>query len=241
MRSPASLRASLATSLFVIVSPGCAGSGGGATALHPEASTPAPAAVGTAPAAVDGAAPPVAPAPTIGAEPPRAAPGDDMQVVAIPIAGTEYVRGRTTLKVNAPIEKVREAVLDFGHYTEFMPFFRGSRVLGRTAAGARDVYMEIEALHGAVRLWVEMEIPRPTIAGGLETYESRFVKGNVKEFKAIWRLRRLDDAATELSLEVFLQPLIPLPTALVNKGNLAGAVRGVRAIRARIESAAEAK
>ena len=164
-----------------------------------------------------------------------------MQVVAVPVAGTEYVRGRATVQVDAPLEKVREAVLDFGHYTEFMPFFRGSRVLGRTAAGARDVYMEIEALHGAVRLWVEIEIPRPTIADGLETYESRFVKGNVKELKAIWRLRKIDDAATELSLEVFLLPLIPLPTALVNKGNLAGAGKGVRAIRARVEGAAEAK
>jgi ribosome-associated toxin RatA of RatAB toxin-antitoxin module len=213
---------------------GCAGAGGGAAALHPETSTPAPAAVETAPH-------PVAPTPTTDAAPPPAAPGDHLQAVAVPIAGSDFVRGRTTLKVNAPIERVREAVLDFGRYTEFMPFFRGSRVLGRTAAGARDVYMEIEALHGAVRLWVEIEIPRPTIVDGLETYESRFVKGNVKEFKAIWRLRKIDDAATELSLEVFLQPLMSLPTALVNRGNVGGSMKGATAMRARIEGAAEAK
>src|SRR5512132_2018088 len=234
MRSPGSRCASLATSLLVIMSPGCGGSGGGAGALRPEASAPAPVAVEAAPR-------PVAPPPTPSAEPPPAAPGDHAHVVAVPIAGTELVRGRSTLKIDAPLAKVREAVLDFGHYAEFMPFFRGSRALGRTAAGARDIYMELEALHGAVRLWVEMEIPRPTITDGLETYESRFVKGNVKEFKAIWRLRGIDDAATELSLEVFLLPLLPLPTALVNKGNLAGAARGVKAIRARVESAAGAK
>ena len=234
MRSLGSLRAALATPLVVVLATGCAGAGGGAAALHPEASTPAPAAVEADPL-------PVAPASATATEPPPAAPGDGLQAVAVPIAGTDFVRGRATLKVNAPLEKVREAVLDFGHYTEFMPFFRGSRVLGRTSAGARDVYMEIEALHGAVRLWVEMEIPRPTIASGVETYESRFVKGNVKEFKAIWRLRKLDDAATELSLEVFLLPLLPLPTALVNRGNVGGAVKGVTAMRARIEGAAEAK
>ncbi len=143
--------------------------------------------------------------------------------------------------MNAPLEKVREAVLDFGHYAEFMPYFRSSKVLGRTAAGARDVYMEIEALHGAVRLWVEIEIPKPTIAEGVETYESRFVKGNVKDFQATWRLRRIDDDATELSLEVFLEPQLPLPTALVNKGNVGGSFKGVTAIRARIESIAGAK
>lgn len=189
---------------------------------------------------VETAPPPAAPSPTTIAEPP-AAPGNDVHVIAIPIAGTELVRGRTTVKIDAPIEKVREVVLDFGHYAEFMPFFRSSKVLGRTAAGARDVYMEIEALHGAVRLWVEMEIPKAIVAEGVETHESRLLKGNVKDFKAIWRLRRIDDAATELSLEVFLEPLLPLPTALVNKGNLAGAVRGMKAVLARIESAAGAK
>lgn len=232
MRSLGSLRAARATSLVVNMSLGCAG--GGHAAVHPEASTPAPSVVETAP-------PSVAPTPTTDAAPPPAAPGDPLRAVAVPIPGTDLVRGRTTLKVNAPIEKVREAVLDFGRYTEFMPFFRGSRVLGRTAAGARDVYMEIEALHGAVRLWVQVEIPRPTIIDGLETYESRFVKGNVKEFKAIWRLREIDDAATELSLEVFLQPLLPLPTALVNRGNVGGSMKGATAMRARIEGAAEAK
>jgi hypothetical protein len=175
MRSLGPLRAAHATSL-VIMSLGCAGAGGGAA--RPEASTPAPAAVETAP-------PSVAPTPTTDAAPPSAAPGEPLRAVAVPIPGTDFVRGRTTLKVNAPLEKVREAVLDFGRYTEFMPFFRGSRVLGRTAAGARDVYMEIEALHGAVRLWVQIEIPRPTIVDDVETYESRFVKGNVKEFKTI--------------------------------------------------------
>lgn len=231
MRSLGSLRAAHAMSL-VIMSLGCAG-GGHATA-RPEASTPAPAAVETAPR-------PAAPTSTPDASPPSAAPGEPLRAVAVPIPGTDFVRGRTTLKVNAPLEKVREAVLDFGRYTEFMPFFRGSRVLGRTAAGARDVYMEIEALHGAVRLWVQIEIPRPTIVDDVETYESRFVKGNVKEFKAIWRLRRIDDDATELSLEVFLQPLLPLPTALVNRGNVGGSMKGATAMRARIEGAAPAK
>ena len=49
---------------------------------------------------------------------------------------------------------------------------------------------------------------------GVEVHESRFVKGNVRELKAIWRLKKLDEATTELSLEVFLDPSIPLPTGL---------------------------
>jgi ribosome-associated toxin RatA of RatAB toxin-antitoxin module len=230
----ASASAALATALAALAALGCAGAGARSAAAPPLASAPAPAAVDAAPA-------PAAPSPTTDVAPPPPAPGGGVRVVAIPIAGTNFVRGRATLEVSAPLAKVREAVLDFGHYAEFMPYYKSSRVLGRTAAGARDVYMEIEALHGAVRLWVEIEIPKATIAEGVETYEARFVKGNVKDFKAIWRLRRIDDSATELSLEVFLEPQLPLPTALVNKGNLAGSFKGVTAIRARIESESESE
>ena len=78
-----------------------------------------------------------------------------------------------------------------------------------------------------------------SVIDGVETYESTFVKGNVKDFKAIWRLRKLDDAATELSLEVFLQPSIPMPTNLMNGENLGGSSKGVMAMRARAEAIAK--
>ena len=198
-------------------------------------------------------APPVAPPPAKAAdlEPaasaaaPVAAPasappplvGDGPRTDAIPIDGTDFVRGRTAVEVNAPIARVRESILDFAHYAEFMPHYRNAKLLGRTAAGARDVYMEIEALHGAVKMWVELEFPKPTIVDGVETHESHFVKGNVDEFKAIWRLRKIDEATTELSLEVFLQPSIPLPTSLMNSENVSGSLKGVMAMRSRIQGA----
>lgn len=235
MRSFTSLRADLATSIVVLAAMGCGGASVPAAEARPEARAPARAPTPAAPAPLTTASPTTEAAP-----PPTAAPRGDLRVESIPIAGTDFVRGRATLTVNAPLEKVREAVLDFGHYAEFMPYYRSSKVLGRTAAGARDVYMEIEALHGAVRLWVELEVPKATIAEGVETYESRFVKGNVKDLKAIWRLRGVDDDTTELSLEVFLEPQLSLPTALVNKGAVGGAIRGVKAIRARVEGAATA-
>jgi ribosome-associated toxin RatA of RatAB toxin-antitoxin module len=229
MRLPGSLRAALWTSLALLASTGCASAGAGVAIDHPESKAPASAAA-RAPAS----------SPEAAAAPP-AAEGDEPQPVPIPVAGTDFVHGRATVKVNASIEKVRESVLDFGHYAEFMPHYRSARVLGRTATGARDVYMEIEALYGAVKMWVEIEFPRPTIVDGVETHESHFVKGNVKDFKAIWRLRKIDEATTELSLEVFLQPSIPMPTNLMNGENLGGSVKGVMAMRARIEGSAATK
>ena len=167
-----------------------------------------------------------------------AAASDEPEPIAVPIQGTEHVRGRAAVKVKAPIERVREAVLDFTHYAEFMPHYKSCRVLSRTPAGGREVYMEIEALYGAVKMWAQIEVPRPTLADGVEIYETQFQKGNVKDFKAIWRLKKLDDATTELALEVFLEPAIPMPAELMNSENLSGSVKGVTAMRDRAEQAA---
>ena len=206
---------------------GCASS-----VVAPPVAPPPAKAADLAPAA-SAAAPVAAPA----SAPPPPLVGDGPRTDAIPIDGTDFVRGRTAVKVNAPIARVRESILDFAHYAEFMPHYRNAKLLGRTAAGARDVYMEIEALHGAVKMWVELEFPKPTIVDGVETHESHFVKGNVDEFKAIWRLRKIDEATTELSLEVFLQPSIPLPTSLMNSENVSGSLKGVMAMRSRIQGA----
>lgn len=231
MRLSGSLRA-VSTPLALLFAVGCASSGSGVSVDHP-----AP----KASSAANLAAPSGPSGPATDAAPSPAGEGDEPQPVPIPVAGTDFVHGRATVKVAAPIEKVRETVLDFGHYADFMPHYRSAKVLGRTATGARDVYMEIEALYGAVKMWVEIEFPKPTIVDGVETHESTFIKGNVKDFKAIWRLRKLDDATTELSLEVFLQPSIPMPTNLMNGENLGGSVKGVMAMRARAEGAAPAK
>ncbi len=184
------------------------------------------------PAAAAATAPPAAPAPPLA--------GDGPQSDSIPVEGTDYVHGRTAVKVHAPIARVRESVVDFAHYAEFMPHYRSAKLLGRTATGARDVYMEIEALNGLVIMWVEMEFPKPSIVDGVEIIESKLIKGNVDDFKAIWRLRPIDELTTELSLEVFLQPSIPLPTSLINSENVGGSLKGVMAMRGRIEGAGAA-
>ena len=64
------------------------------------------------------------------------------------------------------------------------------------------------------------------------------MEGNVDDFKAIWRLRKMDEDHTELTLEVFLEPSLPLPDSLINSENVGGAVDGVIAMRNRIEGRA---
>lgn len=231
MRTFGRSRGALWTSLALTFAAGCA------PAVAP-AVAPAP-----APTKVDGPPTAAAAAPAPAAAPPPAPPpleGDGPVAVPVPIEGSDLVRGRTAVKINAPIARVRESVVDFAHYAEFMPHYLTSRLLGRTATGARDVYMEIEALHGAVKMWAEVEFAKPIVVDGVETHVSKFVKGNVEDFVAIWRLRKIDELTTELSLEVFLQPSIPLPTSLMNKENVGGSLKGVMAMRGRIEGSAPA-
>ena len=153
----------------------------------------------------------------------------------VPIAGTDYVRGRSTVIVEAPIDVVRKHVLDYGSYAEFMPHYAASRVLGRTSDGGHQVYMKWVALHGAMKMWARFDMSPAQKKGDEETYRSKLVEGNVRAAKAIWRIAPVGDKRTKLSLEVFLQPRMPMPSSLLNEENTSGATKGVIAMRKRIE------
>jgi ribosome-associated toxin RatA of RatAB toxin-antitoxin module len=170
-----------------------------------------------------------------GTVPLRVAGTEGMRTEPIPIPGSDLVRGRTTLVIHAPLAKVRAVVRDFTRYPEFMPHFRACRILGRSPSGGRDVYMEVVALHGAMKMWARLDARKPVTADGLETHDLRFMEGNVRDFTATWRLRALEAGRTELSLEVFLRPNVPLPARLLNDENLDGSAKGAAAIRARVE------
>lgn len=154
---------------------------------------------------------------------------------AVAIEGSDLVRGRSRVVVRAPMAKVRRYVLDFDHYAEFMPHYRQSRVLIRRDNGGLQIMMEVAAIGGLIKMWTKFEMPPPRMIDKAEVHESEFLEGNVDDFKAIWRLRKMDEDHTELTLEVFLEPSIPLPDSLINSENVGGAVDGVIAMRNRIE------
>jgi ribosome-associated toxin RatA of RatAB toxin-antitoxin module len=172
---------------------------------------------------------------------PAADPGDVPTTGTVPIPGSDLVRGRASVTVRAPLARVRQTILDFGHYPEFMPHYEACRDLGRTANGGRDVYMRIAAVHGVVKMWARIEVGQPAVEQGAETYRSRFVEGNVKDLQATWRVQRIDDANTRLDVEVFLHPKLPLPASVVNGENVEGAKLAVLAFKARAEGKAPVK
>lgn len=198
------------------------------------------AALGAAPAHAH-----VIPAPPDTRPPPAYIPAADTAEVprtrAVPIPNSSLVRGVATVNVRAPIAKVRAVILDFAHYPEFMPHYEACRVLGVTKAGGRDVYMRIAAVHGVVKMWARIEVAKPIVVDGAETYRSRYVDGNIKDLQATWSVKKIDDATTQLQVEVFMNPKLPLPASVVNHENVDGARSAALAFKARAEGRKIAK
>jgi hypothetical protein len=160
--------------------------------------------------------------------------GREVTSEALPEA-EERVRGRSTAVVEAPLERVRAAVLAFDSYAGFMPHYRTSRILDRSVSETQ-VYMQVAALGGLVKMGAQITFPsKASEASGWQEYASRFDGGNVRDFRAVWRMRELAPSRTLLSLEVFLLPKLPLPTATLNGENTKGAREGVEAMRKHIE------
>lgn len=195
-----------------------------------EAISPPPVSVDVQPASVVVAGPDEP-----GGAPYRYVSRSDVVTVAVPIAGSSLVRGRSTVTVAAPIHRVRTQILAFSRYPEFMPYYSKCRVIGPSPSGGRDVYMEVKALHGALQWWARLDVKRPAQVDGREVIDTSFIAGNVKELSARWAMKRIDDAKTELMLEIFLEPKLPLPATLVNRENLDGSADGVLAMKARSE------
>lgn len=147
----------------------------------------------------------------------------------------ELLRGKATVLVNAPPDVVREQILALDDYAEFMPHYKSARTLGRKPNGAREIYMQWEALHGAVKLWARMTLT-PTEDGDAEIWTTEFIDGNVDEAYAAWRIAPTDDGKTTLTLETFLDPKLPVPQSLLNEENVGAAIKAVKAMRDRCES-----
>ena len=60
-------------------------------------------------------------------------------------------------------------------------------------------------------------------------------KGNVDDFRAVWRLRAVDENRTVLKLEILVDPKLPLPASMVTPELAYAADKAVTAVRDRAE------
>jgi hypothetical protein len=144
--------------------------------------------------------------------------------------------GHGEVLINAPYDKVRQTMMDFGHYKELAPWrFKASRVVGHEGAAA-DVYMQFSAMHGMVSLWTVLKFDPPAAAGeDAERLEGRFVRGNISDADVAWTIKRVDDDFTVLKCDILLKPDLPAPQSALDEELRDAAQQAVDGVRERAQ------
>jgi ribosome-associated toxin RatA of RatAB toxin-antitoxin module len=124
--------------------------------------------------------------------------------------------GAARVLAKAPSTMLRSVVTDYGRYSSIITQFKQARVLGRKDTQT-DVYLEVPILEGAGKVWAVVRFSPPETVGDQEIIRGRLVKGNVKRLDATWRIKKLDDRSSELSLELLIVPDLPAPKSLITK------------------------
>ena len=126
----------------------------------------------------------------------------------------EMNAGAARVNVDAPQDLVRQVVLDYKNYANFMTRFEKSRIVGRSG-DKTDVYLQVPILKGAAKVWAIVRFEPVKEVNGSEVVVGHMIKGNVKRLDATWRLKKLDDASTQVVLELLIVPDMPVPDSLV--------------------------
>ena len=149
--------------------------------------------------------------------------------------------GHAETLIHATLPSVRDQVLDFPRYRDFVPGkFKTSRIVGHGPGGSTDVYLQVEVMRGMVTLWDVTRFEAPKNVGpGTEVLTGRMVpgKGNVDDFDVTWTLRVIDDEWTFLKFDLLLKPGLPAPSSAVDEELRDCALYAVDGVRARLERA----
>jgi hypothetical protein len=151
--------------------------------------------------------------------------------------------GGAAIYVHAPIDVVRRVVMDFRNYEKTIKSFKKSKLLSRNK-GVSEVYLEVPILHGAATVWVVALMSQPVVEGNEEKITARMLRGNVDDFRAVWRLRAVDAENTIVKLELLVDPSLPAPASLVTPELCTAsenAVTGVRKESEKIQRIAAAQ
>lgn len=129
------------------------------------------------------------------------------------VRSSGYKAGAARAVVHAPQRVVRSVVTDFGRYEDFITRFKSAKVVGRSG-DKTDVYLQVPIMKGALKIWAVVRFDPPSAQGGDEVISGKMIKGNVKRLDALWRIKRLDETRTELTLELLIVPELPIPEGL---------------------------
>jgi ribosome-associated toxin RatA of RatAB toxin-antitoxin module len=138
----------------------------------------------------------------------------NVQRFDVKVANSAMDAGAARVLAQAPTNTVRSVVTDYAHYSSIVTHFEQARVVGRSGAQT-DVYLEVPILKGVGKIWAVVRFSPPEAQGDQEIIRGRLVKGNVKRLDATWRIKKIDDKKSDLTLELLIVPDLPAPKSLI--------------------------
>jgi hypothetical protein len=128
--------------------------------------------------------------------------------------------GHAETLVHAPLDAVRQLVIDFANYKALAPSITTSRVVGHGPDGSTDVYLRMGVLNNTLTFWnVTRFAPLRRVSQGDEILEGQMVpgKGNIDDSAAVWTLSAAGAGWTVLKFDVLLRPGVPAPESLIDE------------------------
>ena len=159
---------------------------------------------------------------------------DNVLTAQVAQEGSNIAWGQAVVELDQPIEEVLPVVLDYANYVQFMPNFTKSKVLAQRGSRAR-VYLEVAVAKGTITLWGQLNMAERDESSEDRVVEASLLNGNVDAFSAEWQLTPIDNGTrTRVNFKIYVDPDIPLPSAIFSRENEKAAGRAVRALRARV-------
>jgi ribosome-associated toxin RatA of RatAB toxin-antitoxin module len=134
----------------------------------------------------------------------------------VKVANSSMNAGAARVRAHAPSATLRSVLTDYGRYSKIIKQFEQARVVGRSG-DQTDVYLEVPILGGASKIWAIVRFAPPKAEGDQEIIRGRLVRGNVKRLDATWRIKKIDDQKSDLTLELLIVPDLPAPNSLITK------------------------
>jgi ribosome-associated toxin RatA of RatAB toxin-antitoxin module len=138
--------------------------------------------------------------------------------------------GAARALAHASSEGLRSVVTDYARYSSIIAQFKNARVVGRSG-GHTDVYLEVPILSGFSTVWAVVRFEAPEAKGNQHIIRGRLVRGNVRRLDATWRIEKIDEQKSVLTLELLMVPKLPAPTSVVSAELRKAAGKAVNAAR----------
>jgi hypothetical protein len=144
--------------------------------------------------------------------------------------------GHAETLVHAPLEAVRQLVIDFSNYKALAPSITTSRVVQHWPDGSIDVYLRMGVLNNTLTFWnVTRFLPIRHDPQGAEVLEGEMVpgKGNIDNCVVVWTLNAAGPDSTVLKFDLLLRPSVPAPQSLIDEQLRDSAMDAVNSIHDR--------